>query len=178
MAIGEIVETRERAEAGIVSAARPQVRLADPTASGLARLLQQYLEQSLAELATTRRRAARLRGRVAVTATDYDVTATLDFRGDEIVIHDGANPPLDASIRAPQRTLLELLRGDGRPLVDHLRGRLRISTSWRRPFLPLQLHRVMRIPPSHLEIHRRRRVLLAGLGVAALLAAALLYLGS
>lgn len=162
-------------EAGTLAAGLPRVRLAEGTESGLANLLLQYLEQSLGELEAARRRAARLRGRVAVTAADYDATVTLDFRGDEIVIHDGEEEPFDASIRAPQRVLLELLRGEGRPLVEHLRGRLRVTSSWRRPLLPLEVQRVMRLPPSPAQILRRRRALVAGLlGAAALLAAALL----
>jgi len=167
-------------EVGTLAVEPPRVRLAPGTGSGLASLLSQYLEQSFAQLEAARRRAAGLHGRVAVTAADYDATVTLDFRGDEVVIHDGEHPPLDASIRGPQRVLLELLRGDGRPLREHLRGRLRVTSSWKRPLFPLQLHRVMRIPPSPAQVRHRRRLLFASLlGAAVLLtAAALLYLSS
>ena len=48
-----------------------QVRLADGAESGLANIVQQYLEQNLEESEPRRRRARRLRGRVAMTAADH-----------------------------------------------------------------------------------------------------------
>lgn len=121
------------------------VRLADGAESGLAHIVQQYLEQDLAEFEKKRRRAARLRGRVAMTASDHGTSVTLDFRGDEILIFDGERAPLDASIAGPQRALVRLLQGETHPLVEHLRGRLRVRSRPRRLFFPLRLHRLMKL---------------------------------
>jgi hypothetical protein len=131
-----------------------RVRLVEGAESGLASIVQQYLEQDLAEFEEKRRRASRLRGRVAMTASDHDTTVTLDFRGDEIVIWDGEQPPLNASIAGPYRALVQLLQGETNPLREHLRGVLRVRSSLRRPFFPLQVHRLMRLPS---EGHTRRR---------------------
>ena len=57
------------------------VRLADGSTSGLASIVQQFLEQQLADSASRRRRAGRLRGRLGLTATDYRASVTVDFRG-------------------------------------------------------------------------------------------------
>jgi hypothetical protein len=109
------------------------VRLEDGAESGLASIVQQYLEQDLAEFADKRRLAQRLRGRLAMTADDYGTAVTVEFRGDEIAIWDGERPPLDASIVGPYRGLTRLLQGEANPLVEHLRA-LRVRSTLRRPF--------------------------------------------
>jgi hypothetical protein len=121
------------------------VRLADGAQSGLAHIVQQFLEQDQAEFEKKRKRAARLRGRIAMTASDHDATVTLDFKGDEIAIYDGQPGPVDASITGPHAALVRLLQGQAHPLVEHLRGRLRVRSSPRRLFFPLRLHRLMRL---------------------------------
>jgi len=161
-----------------VAATPIRVRLADGAESGLANIVQQYLEQNLDDSETRRQRALGLRGRVAMTATDHEITVTLDFRGEEIVIWDGACEPLQASIAGPHRALLGLLQGEGNPLLEHIRGRLRVRSSLRQPLLPLQVHGLMKLPP---EERGRRRVpgyaIVAGI-VAATAAAVFLLLRS
>jgi len=124
------------------------VRLAGGADSGLASIVQQYLEQDMAEFADKRRLARRLRGRLAMTAADYETTVTVEFRGGEIAIWDGERPPLDASIVGPYRGLTRLLQGRANPLVEHLRGRLHVRSSLRRPFFPLHVHNLMKLPPE------------------------------
>jgi predicted lipid carrier protein YhbT len=121
------------------------IRLADGAESGLARIVQQFLEQDQAEFEHKRRRAARLRGRVAMTASDHGATVTLEFRGGEILVHDGEQGPVDASIEGPHKALVRLLQGETHPLVEHLRGRLRVRSRLRRLWLPLRLHRLMKL---------------------------------
>ncbi len=124
------------------------VRLADGADSGLASIVQQYMEQDLEEFSDKRRLARRLRGRLAMTAADYDTTVTVEFRGGEIAIWDGERPPLDASIVGPYQGLTRLLQGRANPLLEHLRGRLRVRSSLRRPFFPLHVHSLMKLPPE------------------------------
>lgn len=124
------------------------VRLADGAESGLASIVQQYLEQDMAESAQKRRLARRLRGRLAMTAADYGTAVTVEFSGDEIVIRDGEVPPLDATIVGPYRSLARLLQGRSNPFVEHLRGRLRVRSSLRRPLFPLHVHNLMKLPPE------------------------------
>jgi putative sterol carrier protein len=124
------------------------VHLEDGAESGLASIVQQYLEQDLAEFADKRRLAQRLRGRLAMTADDYGTSVTVEFRGDEIAIWDGERPPLDASIVGPYRGLTRLLQGETNPLVEHLRGRLRVRSTLRKPFFPFHVHSLMKLPPE------------------------------
>ncbi len=143
------------------------VRLAGGADSGLASIVQQYLEQDLAEFADKRRLARRLRGRLAMTAADYETTVTVEFRGGEIAIWDGERPPLDASIVGPYRGLTRLLQGRANPLVEHLRGRLRVRSNLRRPFFPLHVHNLMKLPPEEGARRPARALALAAAGALA-----------
>ena len=125
--------------------AKLEVMLADGSTSGLASIVQQFLEQQIADSASRRRRAARLRGRLGLTATDYRVSVTVDFRGDQIAVCDGSKEPLDASIAGPYASLTALLQGRVNPLIEHLRGRLKVKARLRNPFLPLRVHRLMKL---------------------------------
>lgn len=159
-------------------AAHPvRVRLADGAESGLANIVRQYLEQSLDESEPRRQRARKLRGRVAMTAADHGIAVTLEFTGDEIVISDGAREPLDASIAGPYQSLLGLLQGEGNALVEHLRGRLRVRSSLRKPFFPLQVQRLMQLPSDRADRRRARYAVAAGV-VAGVAAAVFLLLRS
>ena len=122
-----------------------EVRLAGGASSGLASIVQQYLEQQLAESDDRRVRAARLRGRMSLTATDYDATVTVEFRGDQIAIWDGAQAPLDAKIAGPYLILTQLLQGRANPFIEHLRGRLKVSSRLRNLLLPLRVHNLMKL---------------------------------
>jgi hypothetical protein len=151
------------------------VRLADGAESGLANIVRQYLEQNLDDSEQRRRRAYGLRGRVAMTAADHEITVTLDFRGEEIVIWDGECGPLHASIAGPHRALVGLLQGEGNPLLEHLRGRLRVRSSLRKPLFPLQVHGLMKLPPEERGQRRTRSYVFAA-GVVAVMAAAVFLL--
>ncbi len=146
-----------------------RVRLAGGAESGLASIVQQYLAQDLAEFEKKRRQAGRLRGRVAMTAIDHETTVTVEFTGDEIAVWDGERPPLDASIVGPYRALLRLIQGEAHPLVEHLRGRLRVRSSLRKPFFPLRVHGLMKLPPE--DGRRRGRTWVYALAGAAAAAA-------
>jgi hypothetical protein len=68
-----------------------------------------------------------------------------------------------------------LLQGEGNPLLEHLRGRLRVRSSLRKPFFPLQVHGLMKLPPEERGRRRARSYVLAT-GLVALLAVAVFLL--
>ena len=125
-----------------------EVRLADGASSGLASIVQQFLAQQLADSERRRCRAARLHGRLGLTATDYRASVTVDFRGDEIAVSDGDAGPLDASIAGPYKALTELLQGRANPLREHLRGRLKVKSRLSNLLLPFRVHRLMKLDPE------------------------------
>ena len=132
------------------------MRLDEDARSGFASIVQQYLEQQLAESAGRRRRAARLNGRLGLIATDYGSSVTVEFSGKRISVRDGTAPRLDASIAGPLKSLTALLQGNANPLVEHLRGRLRVSSRLNTFLLPLRVHRLLKLRPERRnseEIH-------------------------
>jgi len=125
-----------------------KVRLADDATSGFASIVQQFFQQQLAESLKRRTRATRMRGRLGLTATDYETSVTVDFRGEEIVVSDGSDEPLDASIAGPYKSLTKLLQGRSNPLLEHLRRHLKVRSRLGNLFFPLRVHRLMKLAPE------------------------------
>ena len=125
-----------------------EVRLAGGASSGLASIVEQYLSQQLSESEARRRRAARIRGRLSLTATDYDTSVTVEFGGNGIAIWDGVQAPLDTKIAGSYRTLTRLLQGRANPLIEHFRGRLKVTSRLRKILLPIRVHQLMKLSPK------------------------------
>ena len=113
--------------------------------SGFAMIVEQFLSQSLAESEDKRSRAARLRGRMAMTASDHGYTVTLVFAKGSISILDGGAEPLDASITGPYETLVDLIQGGDSPLRAHLGRRIKVKSRPRKLFFPLHVHNLMKL---------------------------------
>ncbi len=150
---------------------RIDVRLDEAAESGLADMMAQLLRQNLEEDGRKRRLAARLRGRLAITATDYETSATAEFGRDGVLISDGVVGPVDATIAGPHRRLTKVLTGEANPLWEHLRGHLRVSSSVRKPFFPLRVHSLMKVPSTEKRRFPWPQVVLAGAGAAVLVIA-------
>ena len=121
------------------------VRRAETAESGFARIVEQFLQQSLDESAVKRRRAARLRGRMAMTASDHGYTVTLVFEQQGISILDGGAEPLDSSITGPYQTLVDLIQGDDSPIRAHLGRRIKVKSRPGKLFFPLHVHNLMKL---------------------------------
>lgn len=126
-------------------AAPVPVQRADSAQSGFAMIVEQFLGQSLAESEAKRSRAARLRGRMAMTASDHGYTVTLVFAEGGISILDGHAGPLDASIAGPYQTLVDLIQGDDSPLRAHLGKRIKVKSRPRKLLFPLHVHNLMKL---------------------------------
>lgn len=138
--------------------------------SGFAMIVEQFLSQSLTESDDKRRRAARLRGRMSMTASDHDYTVTLVFAEGSISILDGGAEPLDASIAGPYQTLVDLIQGDDSPLRAHLGRRIKVKSRPRKLLFPLHVHNLMKLEK---ENEPSPSSIFAGVRDAALLGGAL-----
>ncbi len=138
--------------------ARIDVRLTDDAQdNGLANMLAELLRQNLEARPVARARCAAMKGRIVLHARDAEVTMTLDFRGDAVIIHDGAIEGADATIEAdadaivtmsrlPIRTRFEL------PIFNPASDRDRDALgAWRTVLAEGQVHTV---------VHRARAVAL------------------
>jgi putative sterol carrier protein len=148
------------------------VSLADAESpSGLALMTYQYLVQTLDQEPERRRDAARLRGRLALEATDAGVAITLVFEGDRIKVQDGIATPVDGYIGAPFMLLLHLLSGEQNPYLAVVRRQLRVRPSPRRPLFPYRVFQLLKARPAPLdegEWSEQRRAAIA-VGVSAVL---------
>jgi hypothetical protein len=87
------------------------VRLTDDAQdNGLANMLADLLRQNLDARPVARERCAAMKGRIVLHARDAEVTMTLDFRGDAVIIHDGAIENPDATIEADADAIVTMSR--------------------------------------------------------------------
>jgi hypothetical protein len=132
-------------------------------ASGLAEMVQQFLEQVLAESPRKARRARRLSGAAVLrSAEDEDVAVRIRFAGDRIELSDGAAiGSRDATITADFLTIAHLTSGQESPfrlLADRrLRARFALTDV---PFLLGVLSLMRSRPAARAEERKRRRRLL------------------
>jgi hypothetical protein len=88
----------------------------------LADLIRQNLEQHPERRADFKR----MRGKVAITSTDAEVTVTMDFLGGELTVRGGAQGKPDLNISTDSLALLELTNAElrlGLPDPAHASGR-------------------------------------------------------
>jgi hypothetical protein len=88
----------------------------------LADLIRQNLEQHPERRADLKR----MRGKVAITSTDAEVTVTMDFLGGELTVRGGAQDKPDLTISTDSLALLELTSARlrlGLPDPAHASGR-------------------------------------------------------
>jgi hypothetical protein len=122
-----------------------RVRVAEEATSGFANMMGQLVRQNLDESAKKSRSASHLRGRVAMVASDRGYAVTLVFDDYGVTILDGEEGRIDARIVGPYDELIRLAQGTANPLIEHIRGRLKVRSRWRRPFLPLRVHGLLKV---------------------------------
>jgi len=95
----------------------PVVLSGGDAVSGLAEMLQQFVEQTLADSPRKVRQARRLAGDVVFrSAEDDELSVRISFTGDRIQLHDGSMPGAgDATITADFLTIAHLTSGQESP---------------------------------------------------------------
>ncbi len=155
---------------GAASGVVPVVLVGGESATGLADMLQQFIEQTLSESPRKVRQARRLAGRAVFrSAEDEEVCVCVTFAGTHIEVRDGIEVPAGVpSITADFLTIAHLTSGRESPFQLLARRKLRVRFSARRlPFL-LGMLRFMRIESvAQRAIWARRALLtLAAAGAA------------
>ncbi len=145
----------------------PVTIAAGEEASGLARMIGQYLEQILSESREKRAEAATLRGRFGLRAREGDVAVTIVFCDDEIVIREGLDGP-DAIVSGDIESLMHVLAGRANPAWSVWGGAVAVRPGLRRPLFGYQAYHLMRLPGVHLwsGLPRPPAGLLAGAAVS------------
>ena len=141
--------------------------------SGLAEMLQQFIEQTLAASPRKVQQARRLRGgAVFRSAEDDDVSVRIRFAGDRIELDDGAERGAgDALIRADFLSIAHLTAGQESPFRLLARRRLKVAFSISQLPFTLRMLRFMQIDTAaSRELRRLRRARWLWSGAAAALA--------
>jgi hypothetical protein len=150
------------------------------SASGLADMLHQFIEQTLSDSAAKQRLARRLAGETVFRAAeDPDVAVRIAFAGDRIELRDETSQdgPRSPSVTADFLSIAHLTSGKESPFSLLVRRKLRARLAPSDlPFL-LGMLRFMRIRPEERGRVRLRGALIA-LGTAAGVAALIWYFAS
>jgi len=126
----------------------PRIRVAAPegqSLNGLGMMIQQYLEQNLADFEDKVEAGLRIRGLVSVEV-EKGIAVTLGFHGDRIVVENGVAPNPDLHLESSYLLLSKILSGKASPYVELLRGNIKLRTVPRRPFQSLRMLRFLEIP--------------------------------
>ncbi|OGO51939.1 MAG: hypothetical protein A2148_04640 [Chloroflexi bacterium RBG_16_68_14] len=129
--------------------ALPVTVAAGDEASGLARIIAQYLEQILGDSPEKRAEAAALRGRLGLLAREGDVAVTIVFEDGGIAIEEGLQEP-DAVVSGEVEFLMHLLAGRANLAWEVCGGTVAFRPDLRRPLFGYQAYRLMRLPGVHL----------------------------
>lgn len=147
----------------------PVVLVGGESATGLADMLQQFIEQTLSESPRKARQARRLVGRAVFrSAEDEEVCVCITFAGTHIELRDGSEVPAGVpSITADFLTIAHLTSGRESPFLLLARRKLRVRFSaLQLPFL-LRMLRFMRIESGARATRAHRALwILAAAGAA------------
>lgn len=160
-------------EAAPTGAGMSVVLAAGEEASGLARIIGQYVEQIAADSLAKRAQAAELRGRLGIRAREGNVAVTVIFEEDGISIEEGLERP-DAVISGEIEFLMNVLAGRANPVWEICRGRFSLRPSFRRPTFGYGAYRLMRLEGVHVWSGLPRVPLAIALGVVCALGVVLL----
>jgi len=153
-------------------AAIPVVLENAEAASGLALMLQQFIEQTLSESPDKQRRARSLRGDALFRAAeDENVCVHIAFRGDRVELRDtgGSVAAGTAAVTADFLSIAHLTSGQSSPLALYAQRKLRAHFRLRQlPFLLNMLRFMQTAEPSRGAAPARRLWLAAIIALAAI----------
>lgn len=115
-------------------------------ASGMATMLGSLLEENLRDYPGRARVASLARGDVVLTASDRDISVTLSFRGNEVVVTNGKAEGA-AALAGPWLEMAKLCSGQVNPLKAVARRELTIEPRGRLDAMAAAGY-VLSIPPS------------------------------
>jgi hypothetical protein len=115
--------------------------------NGLGAMIQQYLEQNLAEFEHKVEAAIRIRGRVCVEV-EKGIATTVSFQGKEIRIENGAGENLDLHLESSYLLLAHVLAGKANPFLEVMKGNIRLRAFPRKPIQSLRVLSFLKIPPE------------------------------
>ncbi len=115
--------------------------------NGLGMMIQQYLEQNLADFDHKVEAGLRIRGRVCVEV-EKGIATTVSFQGEEIRIENGAGRDLDLHLQSSYLLLANILSGKANPFIEVTKGNIKLRAFPRKPIQSLKVLSFLKIPPE------------------------------
>jgi len=113
--------------------------------NGLGKMMIQYLEQNLADFAYKTDQALGIHGCVCVEV-ENGIATTIFFEGERIRIENGISPCPDLHLIGSYALFASVLSGKANPLIEVIRGNIKLGSFLKRPIQALKILKFLRIP--------------------------------
>jgi hypothetical protein len=118
--------------------------------NGLGMMMQQYLEQNLADFEHKVREGHRIRGSFTVEM-EGGVASTMTFQGDRILIQNDVAAKPDLYLKGSYVVMSKVIAGQANPFTELWRKNIKMAALPRRPLQCFRVLRFLKIPPELLE---------------------------
>ncbi len=113
--------------------------------NGLGKMMIQYLEQNIADFAYKTKQALGIRSRVVVEV-EQGIAITISFEGEMIRIENGIGSCPDLHLISSYSILANVLSAKANPLIEFIRGNIKLASFLKRPVQALKILRFLQIP--------------------------------
>lgn len=113
--------------------------------NGLGKMMIQYLEQNFTDFAHKTKQALGIRGRVVVEV-EKGIAITIFFEGERIRIENGISSCPDLHLISSYSILANVLSAKANPLIEFIRGNIKLASFLKRPVQALKILRFLQIP--------------------------------
>ena len=113
--------------------------------NGLGKMMIQYLEQNFADFSYKTKQALGIHGCVVVEV-EQGIAITLSFEGERIRIRNGVGNGADLHLTGPFSVFANVLSGKSSPLMEVVKGHLKVKSFLKRPIQSLKIFRLLKIP--------------------------------
>ena len=111
-------------------------------------MMLQYLEQNFSDFRYKVDQGLRIRGNVAVEV-DKGIAVTINFQGQVIRISNGVGSHPDLYLKSSYLLLANVLSGKANPLLELLKGNIKLRAFPKKPFQSIKILQFLKIPPSY-----------------------------
>jgi hypothetical protein len=113
--------------------------------NGLGKMMIQYLEQNLEDFPFKTKQALGIRGRLVVEV-EQGIAITISFEGERIRIENGVAHVTALHLAGPFSVLANVLSGKSSPLIEVVKGHIKVKSFLKRPVQSLKIFLFLKLP--------------------------------
>jgi len=113
--------------------------------NGLGSMMDQYLKQNLADIGYKVKQAQAINGSISIEI-ENSIAVTVFFEGDRIRIENGIGSRPDLHLISSYALFANVLSGKANPLIEIIRGNIKLGSFLKRPIQALKMLRFFKIP--------------------------------